>query len=51
MQTDGRNSLKINTYKTTSQLLILKHLRVLLNPLDATFTKKTGGGVTLGLPR
>ena len=41
------NPFKINTYKPTSQLLILNHLRVQLNPLDATLTQKPGGGAGL----
>ncbi len=45
---DSSNPFKINTYKTTSQLLILNHLLQNLNPLDATFTQKPGGrGSTL----
>ena len=41
------NPFRINIYKATSQLLkllILNHLRVQLNPLDATPTQKPGRG-------
>ena len=40
------NPFKINTYKTTSQLLILNHLLGHLNPLDATLTQKSGEGAS-----
>jgi hypothetical protein len=38
------NSFRINTCETPSQLFILKGLCKMLNPLDATLTKKRGGG-------
>ena len=38
------NSFRINTYKPTPQLLILKHLRDSASPLDATLTKNQGEG-------
>src|SRR5207245_7767457 len=38
------NPFRINTYKATSQLLILNHLREQLSFLDATLTQKPGEG-------
>ncbi len=41
---DSSKPFRSNTYKATSQLLILKDLAEQLNPLDATLTQKPGRG-------